>query len=57
VEEEETGYVGLLSVGGGVFGFIVSHVGVRADFRYYWQVPADEEPFNYWRYTFGVVIH
>ena len=57
VEEEETGYVGLLSVGGGVFGFIVSHVGVRADFRYYWQVPADEEPFNYWRYTIGVVIH
>ena len=57
VEEEETGYVGLLSVGGGVFGFIVSHVAVRADFRYFWQVPADEEPFNYWRYTFGVVIH
>ena len=56
-EESETGYLGLLSVGGGVFGFIVSHVGVRADFRYYWQVPTDEEPFNYWRYTIGVVIH
>lgn len=57
VEEEETGYIGLLSIGGGVFGFIVSHVGVRADFRYFWQVPQDEEPFNYWRYTVGVVIH
>jgi hypothetical protein len=56
-EEGETGYAGLLSVGGGVFGFIVSHVAVRADFRYYWQVPADDEPFNYWRYTIGVVIH
>ena len=56
-EESDTGYAGLLSVGGGVFGFIVSHVGVRADFRYYWQVPSDDEPFNYWRYTFGVVIH
>jgi hypothetical protein len=56
-EESETGYLGLLSVGGGVFGFIVSHVGVRADFRYYWQVPSDDEPFNYWRYTIGVVIH
>jgi hypothetical protein len=56
-EPGETGYFGALSVGGGVFGFIVSHVGVRADFRYYWQVPSDEEPFNYWRYTFGVVIH
>ena len=57
VEEEETGYIGLLSVGGGVFGFIVSHVAVRADFRYFWQVPSDEQPFNYWRYTIGVVIH
>jgi hypothetical protein len=56
-EESGTGYFGALSIGGGVFGFIVNHVGVRADFRYYWQVPADEEPFNYWRYTFGVVIH
>ena len=56
-EEGETGYFGALSIGGGVFGFIVSHVGVRADFRYYWQVPSDDEPFNYWRYTFGVVIH
>jgi len=56
-EQSETQYVGLLSIGGGVFGFIVSHVGVRADFRYYWQVPKDEEPFNYWRYTIGVVIH
>jgi hypothetical protein len=56
-EESETELVGLLSFGGGVFGFIVSHVGVRADFRYYWQVPKDEEPFNYWRYTIGVVIH
>jgi hypothetical protein len=56
-EESETGYFGALSIGGGVFGFIVSHVGVRADFRYYWQVPKDEEPFNYWRYTIGVVIH
>jgi hypothetical protein len=57
-EPGETGYVGLLSVGGGVFGFIVSHVGVRADFRYYWQVPEEDgEPFNYWRYTIGVVIH
>jgi hypothetical protein len=41
----------------GVFGFIVNHLAVRANIRYYWQVPADEEPFNYWRYTFGVVIH
>jgi hypothetical protein len=56
-EQSETGYLGLLSIGGGVFGFIVSHVGVRADFRYYWQVPEDDEPFNYWRYTIGVVIH
>jgi hypothetical protein len=56
-EESGTGYLGVLSVGGGVFGFIASHVGVRADFRYFWQVPADDEPFNYWRYTIGVVIH
>jgi hypothetical protein len=56
-EESDTEYVGLLSVGGGVFGFIASHIGVRGDFRYFWQVPADEEPFNYWRYTIGVVIH
>ena len=57
-EQSETGYMGVLSIGGGVFGFIVSHVGVRADFRYYWQVPEeDDEPFNYWRYTIGVVIH
>ena len=35
MEEEETSYIGLLSVGGGVFGFIASHVGVRADFRYF----------------------
>lgn len=55
-EESETGYLGVLSVGGGVFGFVASHVGVRADFRYFWQVPSDEEPFNYWRYTIGVVI-
>lgn len=56
-EQSDTGYFGNLAIGGGVFGFIVSHVGVRADFRYYWQVPKDDEPFNYWRYTFGVVVH
>jgi hypothetical protein len=56
-EESETGYLGVLSVGGGVFGFIASHIGVRGDFRYFWQVPSDEQPFNYWRYTIGVVIH
>jgi len=56
-EVADEGYFGVLGLGGGVFGFIVSHIGVRADFRYFWQVPADDEPFNYWRYTIGVVIH
>lgn len=48
----------MLSYGGGVFGFIISHVGVRADFRYFKKVvESDGDPFTFWRYTFGVVIH
>ena len=56
--QDEEGYTGMLSYGGGVFGFIVSHVGVRADFRYFKKVvESDGDPFTFWRYTFGVVIH
>jgi hypothetical protein len=56
-EESESGYTGLLGVGGGVFALVVPHVGVRVDFRRFWRVPSDEERFTFWRYTFGVVIH
>ena len=54
-----TSYHGMLSFGGGVFGFLASHIGARADFRYFKQVvPSDEEgKLNFWRYTVGLVIH
>lgn len=56
-EESDTSYHGLMSYGGGVFAFIVPHVGARVDFRYYSQFTPDEDELKFWRTTFGVVIH
>jgi len=55
-EDAGTGYFGTIGFGGGVMGFIVNHVGARADFRYFKRVPTDE-PLDYWRFTIGVVVH
>ena len=57
LEEKDTGYWPVLSYGGGVFGFLAPHIGVRADFRYFKQFGDDDEPFKMWRTTIGVVIH
>jgi opacity protein-like surface antigen len=58
VGDEEKGYKGLVTVGGGVNVKVASHVAARVDIRFFKSVPdEDEGPFTFWRFVVGVVIH
>ena len=57
-EEDFVGYRGILTFGGGLNVKLASKLAVRGDVRYFMQIPdEDGGPFNFWRFTVGVVIH
>jgi hypothetical protein len=58
IGDEEVGYRGVLTFGGGGVVRLLSHVAARADIRYFMSIPEEDGgPFTFWRFTVGVVIH
>jgi len=57
LEESESAVAAMLNVGGGVMAFLTSHIGVRADFRYFTQIVPSEEKLKFFRSVIAVVVH
>ena len=57
-QDDLIGYKGVLTFGGGLVVKLASKLAVKADVRYFLQIPEEEGgPFTFWRFTVGVVIH
>jgi hypothetical protein len=55
--EQQVGYRGVLTFGGGLLVSVAKHVAVGVDFRYFTQIPQDESrKFHYSRATVSIVI-